>query len=124
MRQSSDTGESTPQAGETVAARRPSEDRGPSAFIPVLILTASLAVWTGFQTYQFLKERDGLSVLRANQEVPLQQAQKVRQTLDQLATETQKLAEGGNPNARLVVDELRKRGVTINRPAQPPAEKK
>jgi hypothetical protein len=124
MMQSTDTGESTPQAGETVAARRPAEDRGPSAFIPVLILTASLAVWTGFQTYQFLKERDGLSVLRANQEVPLQQAQKVRQTLDQLATETQKLAEGGNPNARLVVDELRKRGVTINRPAQPPAEKK
>ncbi len=122
--QSTDTGESTPQAGETVAARRPAADRGQSPFIPVLILTASLAVWTGFQTYQFLKERDGLSVLRANQEVPLQQAQKVRQTLDQLATETQKLAEGGNPNARLVVDELRKRGVTINRPAQPPAEKK
>jgi hypothetical protein len=33
-----------------------------------------------------------------------------------LALETQKLADAGNPNARTVVDELRKRGITINRP--------
>jgi len=56
--------------------------------------------------------------------VQVEQAQKVRQTLDRLASETQRLADGGNANARLVVEELRKRGVTINRPGQPQAENK
>jgi hypothetical protein len=35
-----------------------------------------------------------------------------------MAVETQKLADLGNANARLIVDELRKRGITINRPAE------
>jgi hypothetical protein len=33
------------------------------------------------------------------------------------------LAEQGNPNARLIVDELRKKGITINLNPAPPARK-
>lgn len=97
---------------------------GETAFLPLLILMLALAAWTGFQTHQLLREKEALATLRANQEPTIQQAQKVRQTLDQLASETQKLADAGNANARLVVEELRKRGVTIKPPAQAPADKK
>ena len=34
--------------------------------------------------------------------------------LDTLAADTQRLADSGNPNARALVDELKKRGVTIS----------
>jgi hypothetical protein len=54
----------------------------------------------------------------------VQQAEKVRSTLDRLALETQKLADAGNPSARIVVDELRRRGVTINPPAPQDAARK
>ena len=101
------------------AAHAPAREEQTSAFVPLLILMAALAIWTGFQTFQLTHEREALAALRVNQEAQVQQAQKVRQTLDQLASETQKLADGGNANARIVVEELRKRGVTINRPAQP-----
>lgn len=112
------------QASIAIGARLRRTQRGETAFAPLLILMLALATWTGFQTYQLLREKQALAALRTNQEPTIQQAQKVRQTLDQLATETQKLADAGNPNARLVVEELRKRGVTINRPAQAPAESK
>jgi hypothetical protein len=97
---------------------------GASTFVPLFILMLALATWTGFQTHQLLREKETLAMLRANQEPTIQQAQRVRQTLDQLATETQKLADAGNPNARLVVEELRKRGVTINRPSQSSSDTK
>jgi hypothetical protein len=45
-------------------------------------------------------------------------AGKLRASLDALAVDTQRLAEAGNPSAKLLVDELRKRGITIN-PAAP-----
>jgi len=117
-------GTQAPPARPVSIPPTPTREERQSAFVPLLILTAALAVWTGFQTYQLYRERGALSVLLANQEVQVEQAQKVRQTLDRLASETQRLADGGNANARLVVEELRKRGVTINRPAQPPDEKK
>jgi hypothetical protein len=44
-------------------------------------------------------------------------ATKLRAALDQVATATARLAGEGNGNARLIVDQLRSRGVTINSPA-------
>lgn len=90
---------------------------GRSPFVPLVIFFLAAAGWSAFQFQQLELESDALHALRANQEAQLQQAQKVRATLDAMAVETQKLADAGNTNARLVVEELRKRGVTINRPA-------
>jgi len=88
-----------------------------SPFIPLAIFFLAAAAWSGFQFQQLHLESDALGALRANQDAQLQQAQKVRATLDAMALETQKLADAGNANAQLVVEELRKRGITINRPA-------
>jgi hypothetical protein len=41
-------------------------------------------------------------------------ATKLRGSLDAVATRTARLAGEGNANARVIVEELRKRGVTIN----------
>jgi hypothetical protein len=90
---------------------------GKSPFVPLLVFFLAAAMWSAFQFLQLQLESETLVVLRANQEAQLQQAQKVRATLDAMALQTQKLADAGNANARLVVEELRKRGITINRPA-------
>ena len=95
-----------------------------SPFIPLLILFLATAAWSGFQFRQLQLEKATLTTLRTNQEELVQQAEKVRSTLDRLALETQKLADAGNPSARIVVDELRRRGVTINPPAPQDAARK
>jgi hypothetical protein len=92
-------------------------------FVPVLVLALAFVGWTGFQMLMLIREADALKSLQAGQEQAVQQSGKLRNGLDAIARETLKLADGGNPNARLIVDELRKRGVTINPStltAQPP----
>lgn len=97
--------------------------QGHSAFVPLLVLLLTTATWTGFQTYQLRQEFRNLTTARANQEAPLQQAQRVRQSLETLAAQTKRLADAGNPNARIVVGELARRGVTINPPPAASAPK-
>ncbi len=91
---------------------------GVSAFLPLLIFFLAWLGWAGFQAYQLRAESKTLATLKASQEAPLQQAQQVRQRLDALATETQKLADAGNANAKTVIEELRKRGITVKPPAR------
>lgn len=97
----------------------PSQSAGTSPFLPLLVFFLAWLGWAGFQAYQLRAESKTLATLKANQEGPLQQAQQVRQRLDALATETQKLAEAGNANAKTVIEELRKRGITVKPQAAP-----
>lgn len=85
-----------------------------SPFAPLLILLLGMIAWSGFQLHHLVLESGSLDAARAGQEAQVQQAQRVRQALEAVANETRKLADAGNPNARTVVEELRKRGVTIN----------
>jgi hypothetical protein len=105
-------------AAEPSHARRGSrsrpEPRTHGPFVPLLIFFVAALAWSAFQFYQLRLERGSLAALHANQENLVQQSQKVRAALDALASQTQRLADRGNPNAKLVVDELRKRGITIN----------
>jgi hypothetical protein len=94
-----------------------------TVFLPVALLGVAILFWAGFQTSQLIRERQGLRTLKEGQETQVQGSQKVRASLDAVATGTLKLADQGNPNARLIVDELRKRGITINPAAAPAPEK-
>jgi len=87
---------------------------GYGVFWPVLLAIAAFLAWTGFQTVQLVSERTALSASNEQQEPLMQKSAKLRQSLDAIAAQTQRLAEQGNPNARVLVEELRKRGVTIN----------
>jgi len=94
-------------------------DAAARVFLPVALLAVAIFLWVGFQTTQLIRERQALQTLRQGQEAQVQSSQKLRASLEAIATGTAKLAQQGNPNARLIVDELRKRGLTIN--SNPPA---
>jgi hypothetical protein len=114
---------STPSAGWQRHSRRhhreePRETPLRTPFIPLALLALAVLIWVGFQTVQLIGERQRLFAAVESQDVLVQNSQKLRVNLDSLATETAKLAEQGNASARLLVEELRKRGVTINTNAQ------
>jgi hypothetical protein len=85
-----------------------------TAFIPLLLLAIAFVVFASFQTMQMVTTRNQLSQAQANLEPQIQQANKVRASLDAVAIATAKLAAEGNGNAQVVVEQLRKHGITIN----------
>jgi hypothetical protein len=87
---------------------------GPSLLIPVALVVLASFVWAGFQTIQLVRERETLRTIRANQENPVQEATKLRTQLDSIARGTAELANQGNPNAKTIISELQKRGITVN----------
>ena len=91
-------------------------DRSP--VVPLGILCLALLAWVAFQTWQLAAEHARLVTLRASQESLVENSTKLRAALDKLALDSAQLAAQGNPSARYLVDELRKRGITINRNPQ------
>ena len=92
-------------------------ERSPA--LPLGILALAMLVWAAAVALNQMAETSRLKDVRANQETLVQNSQKLRASLDALASETAKLAAQGNPNAKLLVDELAKRGITINPNAAP-----
>jgi hypothetical protein len=80
----------------------------------MLLLALALVAWLTFQAVQLVSERQQLEIAQANLEQQEQGATKLRASLDAVATSMAKLAAEGNANARVIVEELRKRGITIN----------
>jgi hypothetical protein len=85
-----------------------------SPFVPLLLGGLAVMGWLGFQAQQQLTEREALATAHASQQQTVDNAAKLRASLDALAADTQRMAQAGNPNARLLVEELARRGVTIN----------
>ena len=85
-----------------------------SAFVPLLLMALALVGWLAFQGAQLLREQQQLAVAQTSLQPQEEAASKVRASLDAVATATAKLAADGNANARVIVEQLRKRGVTIN----------
>lgn len=83
-------------------------------FVPLLLFVLATVTWFAFQCYQLVREKDSLATAHANQTRQFDDSGKLRGSLDAIARDTSLLAAKGNPGARLVVDELARRGVTIN----------
>jgi hypothetical protein len=93
---------------------RPPFMNGPAnLLLPLALVVITLFVWAGFQTFQFVRDRQALRTLRAGQETNIQSATKVRARLDTITRKTAELAAQGNAGAKLIVEELRKTGVTL-----------
>jgi len=88
-------------------------------FFPGLLLAIAFVAWLAFQAVQLVGERQQLGLAMTSTEPQELAATKLRASLDNVATATAKLAADGNLNARVIVEELRKRGITINQPAAP-----
>ncbi len=92
-----------------------------SAFWPLLPLALAVTAWLSHQAWALDQERRQFEQALLAQQAAVDQAGTLRRTLDLLATDTQRLAEAGNGNARALVDELRRRGITIQAPGAAPA---
>jgi hypothetical protein len=92
--------------------------RGP--FLPLLLLVVAFLGWTIFQTTELIRDRSNLSQAWSQQTQALVQARKLRAATDSLASKTQQLADAGNPNAQLVMSQLRQRGISVNPNASTP----
>jgi hypothetical protein len=101
-------------APATEPRNRPVERGAHSAFLPVMLSALSLMGWLASQVYWLAEERQALRNGLAAQQQTVDNAGKLRNSLDGLAADTQRLADAGNASAAVLVAELRKRGVTIN----------
>ena len=108
----------TGQAPRAVAAVRPPAY---SPFIALLLGQLAVLGWLVFQTQQLVTERQNLQVANLSLQQTVDSAARLRSSLDALAADTQRVADAGNPSARVLIEELRKRGITINSPAAPAA---
>ena len=119
----------TPVGGEVDGDEEPAWPSPPatlrSPFVPLLLLGLVIAGWFIFQTTLLMRERENLRVARAGQERVVQDSTKLRSSLEAIVRETTALAANGNAGARMIVDELRKRGIAINpsAPVGPPSLK-
>jgi hypothetical protein len=108
-----------PEAREVVPSSTPAREmRRHGVFLPVLLPGLALCAWLGLEAEQALTQRQQLQAQFVAQESALPGAQRVRAAADALAQSTQALADTGNPQAQLVIEELRRRGVTL-KPAVP-----
>lgn len=79
--------------------------------LPLIILLAALTVYFAFQTWQVTVERTNLGLVKANQEAAIQESQRVQTQFKTLVTKTGQLAAQGHAGAKMVMEELQKRGL-------------
>jgi hypothetical protein len=85
----------------------------------VTLTTIAMVTWFAFQTYQLVREWGVLQSVKVAQEPTIEQAKKLRTQLEAISKKTLELAQQGNSGAAQIVEELARRGVTIN--PSPPA---
>lgn len=85
-----------------------------SPFLPLVLLGSAVVFWMGVQAYTLLREWANLGSTVRTQQAQVEMAARIRTNLNGLAVGTRRLSDGGNQNARLVVDALRQRGITVS----------
>jgi len=100
----SDTDQSGPQ--------RPT----PGPELPLVLVTLAVALMSGFQTVQLLRQHADQQAALVGQEAAVQKGLKVRQQLQALSRPTAQLAAAGNLHAKQVIETLRGQGLTIDIP--------
>ena len=87
--------------------------------LALALVVISWCAWTIFQTVQLVRERNHLTELKANQESALQEASKVKTQIEAITLDTAKLAAAGNPGAKRIVAEFKRRGFKVNGASDP-----
>jgi hypothetical protein len=82
--------------------------------LPVALVIVSLFVLMAFETGQAVHDRGALQELRRAQEPTVEQAVKIRRQLQTLATKTAELAAAGDENAKNIVEQMKREGVTLS----------
>ncbi|HEX2487976.1 MAG TPA: hypothetical protein VHR27_01160 [Blastocatellia bacterium] len=92
--------------------------------LPLILTLAALTIHFGFQTLQFLYERNNFVMVKSSQEAAIQEAQKIQAQFKMLVGKTGELADKGHAGAKMVMEELLKRGVSSAPSPAPPAATK
>ncbi len=107
----------TPIVGESEGAAAAPAING--LLWPFLITVTALLVWIGFQTVQLARERINLGAVKSSQDGAIREAEKIRVQFESLLANTSALANQGHAGARMVIDELQRRGVGVQMESQP-----
>ncbi|HEY7218378.1 MAG TPA: hypothetical protein VH985_08285 [Candidatus Binatia bacterium] len=91
--------------------------------LPLIITLAALTLYFGFQTLQSVSERSNLTAVKGNQDAAMLEAQKVQAQFKTLVTKTGQLADQGHAGAKMVMEELQKRGIGFAPEAAAPETK-
>ena len=83
-------------------------------FAPLLLMVLATVTWFAFQCYQLVRDRASLATSFASQSRQFEESGKMRGSLEAIARDTAVLASKGNPDAKVVVDELARHGLKIN----------
>jgi hypothetical protein len=86
--------------------------------VPVSLIAFTLTLLFAFQTSQILRDRDSLNLAKIQQEKPYEDSQRLQLQLQSLVLGTQKLADQGDENAKVIVNKLKDLGISIAPPAQ------
>ncbi len=89
----------------------------PQVLCALTLLSFVVLMFLAFQTTQVMRERGVLRQAYAQQDKPVDEAQKLQAQLAGLATGTAKLAQEGNKNAQAIVARLKEMGITIAPPS-------
>ncbi len=108
---------------EAVEEQEPVEERSGASSIALTLTLVTLILWFGFQAFQLVRDRSSLQVVKANQETAMQESEKIRTQFQTLMTKTAELANQGHAGAKMVIDELQKRGLGVGAPEEKPVEK-
>jgi hypothetical protein len=105
----------------------PRRGRMYNVFPPLLLLFVATVAWPVFQCWQLVAEKGAIATIYTNQTKPFDDASKMRVALEGIARDTALLAAQGHTGAKMIVDELAKRGVKIDpnaTPSTPPSAPK
>ncbi len=81
--------------------------------IPISLLSVTAFFLISYQTTQILRDRDMLNMAKGQQQRSFEDAQRLQEQLRNLLLGTQKLADEGNKNAKVIVDKLKEMGIQV-----------
>ena len=83
---------------------------------PVSLIVVSFFALIAFETGYAIHDRQALAEQRQSQESVVQEAMKLRQQLETLASKTGQLAAEGDEAAKTVVEQMKRQGINITAP--------
>lgn len=81
--------------------------------LPLILGLVAFLISQGFQTVELVRGHSNLSAERQAQEEQIAKSNQLRQQLSTLLNKTSDLAKGGDAEAKTIVDDFAKRGITF-----------
>jgi len=82
--------------------------------LPVTLVAFVIFMMVAFQFTQILQDRGAMQQAKAQQQKPLEDAQRIDAQLNALAVGTLKLSQKGDKNAKAIIDRMKKLGITVS----------